>query len=131
MEDRFVQPSGQLGGRNPRCIRVHSHPPLSLGLDKPVFHPQPCKILLIRLLKNELYYSNIRSLKLKSFQYFTKLGGNVSGHNISAMFASYKHWMTQNGQIKLFCSLSRRVFIQWLTIVFVTVFRQGFLDCKT
>jgi len=28
---------------------------------------------------------------LKSFQYFTKLGENVSGHNISAMFASYKH----------------------------------------
>ena len=47
IEDWFVQPKGQQGGWNPCCAWVHSRPLLALGLDKPVFHPLQCKILLI------------------------------------------------------------------------------------
>ena len=38
---------GPAEGRNPSCTRVHSRPLLALGLDKPVLHPHPCKILLV------------------------------------------------------------------------------------
>ena len=38
---------GPAEGRNPSCARVHSRPLLALGLDKPVLHPHPCKILLV------------------------------------------------------------------------------------
>ena len=57
-----------LGGKRQGPVRVNSHPPLSLGLDKPVLHPRPCKILLISLLisdiiiQNHVRYNHVKKL---------------------------------------------------------------------
>jgi len=67
---------GTAGGQNTRCAWVQSRLPLSRGMDKSVFHPRSCKILLILTIQNKHHKTMITrtvSQITKRYSYHTLL----------------------------------------------------------